>query len=57
MGHAGASKTKALIISHSLTDCPRFHALALGGDVLSVVEEPTILGVILDSKLTFERQI
>ena len=52
-----ASKTKALIISRSLTDCPRFSALALGGDVLGVVGELRILGVILDSKLTFERQI
>ena len=52
-----ASKTKALIISRSLTDRPRFPALALGGDVLSVVRELRILGVILDSKLTFERQI
>ena len=52
-----ANKTKALIISRSLTDRPRFPAFAMGGDVLSVVGELRILGVILDSKLTFERQI
>ena len=52
-----ASMTKALIISCSLTDLLRFPALALGCDELSVVVELRILGVILDSKLTFERQI
>ena len=54
---ADASKTKALIISRSLTDRQRFPTLALGGDVLSVVRELRIPCVILDSKLTFERQI
>ena len=49
-----ASKTKALIISCSLTDLLRFLALSLGGDELSVVVELRIFGVILDSKLTFE---
>ena len=52
-----ASKIKALIISCSLTDRPRFPAFALGGDVLSMVGELRILGVILDSRLSFERQI
>ena len=51
------SKTKALVISHSRTKYPEFPGLYLNGAPVKVVQELKLLGIILDSKLTFEAQI
>ena len=50
-------KTKALIISRSRTIYPVFPGLVLNGVPVDVVPEMKLLGIILDSKLTFESQI
>ena len=51
------SKTKALVISRSRTKYPEFPGLYLNGAPVEVVRELKLLGIILDSKLTFEAQI
>jgi len=50
-------KTKALIISRSRTVYPAFPDLVLGGAIVEIVHELKLLGILLDSKLTFESQI
>jgi hypothetical protein len=50
-------KTKALIISRSRTVYPAFPDLVLGGAIVEIVPELKLLGILLDSKLTFESQI
>ena len=53
-----ASKTKTMIISRSLTMHP--HAvtpLTIGGTVLEESDHLVILGVIFDSKMTFEKHL
>ena len=51
------SKTKALVTSRSRTKSPEFPGLYLNGAPVKVVQELKLLGIILDSKLTFEAQI
>ena len=48
------SKTKALVISRSRTKYPEFPGLYLYGAPVKVVQELKLLGIILDSQLTFE---
>ena len=50
-------KTKALIISRSRTIHPVFPGLVLNGVPVDIVPEMKLLGIILDSKLSFESQI
>ena len=50
------SKTKRLLISYSRTVEPLFPDLIIDGSVVEMVSELKILGVILDSKLAFEKQ-
>ena len=50
-------KTKALIISRSRTIYPVFPGLVLNGVPVDIVPEMKLLGIILDSKLSFESQI
>ena len=49
-----ARKTKAMVVSRSLTVLPRFPPLLLDGRVLACEEMLQILGVNIDCKLTFE---
>ena len=51
------SKTRGMIIYHSRTVEPLFPVLVIEGSVVEMVSESKILGVILDSKLTFEKQV
>ena len=51
------SKTRLMHISHSRTVEPLFPDLVVAGSVVEMVSELKILGVILDSKLTFEKQV
>ena len=51
------SKTRGMIISRSRTVDPLFPDLVIEGSVVEMVSELKILGVILDSKLTFEKQV
>ena len=51
------SKTKGMLISRSRTVEPLFPDLLIDGSVVEMVSELKILGVILDSKLTFEMQV
>ena len=50
------SKMRGLLISRSRTVEPLFPDLLIDGSVVEMVSELKILGVILDSKLTFEKQ-
>lgn len=50
-------KTKALIISRSRTIYPVFPGLVLNGVPVGIVPELKLLGIVLDSKLSFESQI
>ena len=45
--------TKALVISRSRTLAPIFPNLVLGGTVVERVTELKVLGVVLDTKLSF----
>ena len=47
----------SLLISRSRTVQPLFPGLVIDGSVVEMVSELKILGVILDSKLTFEKQV
>ena len=51
------SKTRGMLISRSRTVEPLFPDLVIDGSVVKMVSELKILGVILDSKLTFEKQV
>ena len=51
------SKTRGILISRSRTVEPLFPDLLIDGSVVEMVSELKILGVILDSKLTFEKQV
>ena len=47
------SKTKTMIVSRSRTMHPRSPPLTIGGTVLKLSDDLVILGVTLDSKMTF----
>ena len=51
------SKTRGMLISRSRTVYPLFPDLLIDDSVVEMVSELKILGVILDSKLTFEKQV
>ena len=51
------SKTRGMLISRSRTVEPLFPDLVIDGSVVEMVSELKILGVILDSKLTFKKQV
>ena len=51
------SKTRGMLISRSRTVEPLFSDLLIDGSVVGMVSELKILGVILDSKLSFEKQV
>ena len=51
------SKTRGMLISRSRTVEPLLPDLVIDGFVVEMVSELKILGVILDSKLTFEKQV
>ena len=52
-----ASKTKSMVISRSRALVPGFPDLLLGGSRLDMVSTLKILGVVFDSKLTFESHL
>ena len=52
-----ASKTRGMIISRSRTVEHLFPDLVIDGSVVEMISELKILGVILDSKLTFGKQV
>ena len=49
------SKTRGMLISRTVE--PLFPDLLIDGSVVEMVSELKILGVILDSKLSFEKQV
>ena len=51
------SKSRGMLNSRSRTVEPLFPDLVIDGSVVEMVSELKILGVILDSKLTFEKQV
>ena len=51
------SKTRGMLISHSRTVEPLFPDLLIDGSVVEMVSESKIFGVIIDSKLSFEKQV
>ena len=51
------SETKIMIVSRSRTMHPRSPPLTIGGTVLKESDDLVILGVIFDSKMTFERHL
>ena len=51
------SKTRGMLISRSRTVEPLFPDLLIDGSVVEMVSELKILGVIIDSKLSFEKQV
>ena len=51
------SKTKTMIVSRSHTKHPQSHALTIGGTVLKEFDDLATLGVIFDSKMTFENHL
>ena len=52
-----ARKTKTIIVSRSRTMHPQSPALAVGGTVLKESDDLVILGVIFDSRMTFEKHL
>ena len=52
-----ASKTKTMIVSRSRAMHPQSPALTIGGTVLKESDDLVILGVTLDSKMTFEKHL
>ena len=52
-----ASKTKTMIVSRSRTMHPQSPALTIGGTVLKESDDFVILGVTIDSKMTFEKHL
>ena len=51
------SKTRGMLISRSRTVEPLFPDLLIDGSAVEMVSQLKILGVILDSKLTFKKQV
>ena len=51
------SKTKTMIVSRSRTMYPQSPSLSIGGTVLKESDDLVMLGVIFDSKLTFEKHL
>ena len=51
------SKTKTMIVSRSHTMHPQSPALTIGGSVLKESVDIVILGVTIDSKVTFEKHL
>ena len=51
------SKTKGMVISRSCTVVLLFPELVIDGNGVEMFSELKILGVILDSKLTFKKQV
>ena len=51
------SKTRGMLISRSRMVEPLFTDLVIDGSVVEMVSEMKILGVLLGSKLTFEKQV
>ena len=52
-----ASKTKTMIVSRSRTMHPQSPALTIGGTVLKESDDLVILGVTIDSMMTFEKHL
>ena len=52
-----ASKTETMIVSMSRTLHPQSPPFTIGGIVLTESDDPVILGVTFDSKLTFEKHL
>ena len=52
-----ASKTKTMIVSRSRTLHPQSPPLTIGGTELKEYDDLVILGVIFDSKMTFEKHL
>ena len=52
-----ASKIKTMIVSRSCTMHPQSPPLIIGGTVLKESDDLVILGVIFDSKMTFEKHL
>ena len=52
-----ASKTKTMIVSRSRTMHPQSPPLTIDGTVLKESDDLVILGVTLDSKMTFEKHL
>ena len=52
-----ASKTKTMIVTRSRTMHPQSPVLTIGGTVLKESDYLIILGVIFDSKMTFEKHL
>ena len=52
-----ASKTKTMIVSRSGTMHPESPPLTIGGTVLKESDDLVIVGVTLDSKMTFEKHL
>ena len=52
-----ASKTKIMIVSRSLTMHSQSPQLTIGGTVLKESDDLVILGMALDSKMTFEKHL
>ena len=51
------AKNYCIMISISLTAWPTFPDLLVGGSIVKMVGELKILGVVIDSKLTFESHV
>ena len=51
------SKTRGMLISRSRMVEPLFTDLVIDGSVVEMVSELKILGVLLGSKLTFDKQV
>ena len=51
------SKTKTMIVSRSRSMHPQSPPLTIGGTVLKESNDPVILGVTFDSKMTFEKHL
>ena len=52
-----ASKTKTMIVYRSHTMKPQSPQLTIGGTVLKESDDLDLLGVTIDSKMTFERHL
>ena len=52
-----ASKTKTMVVSRPCTMHPQSPPLTIGGTVLKESDDLVILGVIFDSKMTFEKHL
>ena len=52
-----ASNTKTMIVSRSRTMHPQSPPLNIGGTILNEADDLVILGVAIDSKMTFEKHL